>query len=70
MCFKKLGHKDKRMFFRFIAHLAILAGREMSEEGFQGYNGVVVEFLEDANLMDDFQALAAKVEIVGSGGNC
>jgi hypothetical protein len=70
MRFKKIGHKDKRMFFRFIAELAVLAGREMSKEGFQEYNGVVVEFLEDVDLMDDFQALAAKVEVAGSGGNC
>ena len=68
--FQKLNHKDKRRLFQFIAHLAILAGREMSEEGYQDYNSVVVEFLEDTGLMGDFQAVAAKVELTGSGGNC
>jgi len=68
--FKKLNHKDRRRLFQFIAHLAILAGREMSEEGYQDYNSVVVEFLENAGLMGDFQALAANVELTGSGGSC
>ncbi len=68
--FQKLKHKDKRRLFQFIAHLAILAGREMSEEGYQDYNSVVVEFLENAGLMSDFQALAAKVELTNLGGSC
>jgi hypothetical protein len=70
MRFQKLKHKDKRRLFQFIAHLAILAGREMSEEGYQDYNSVVVEFLEDTGLIGDFQATAAKVELTNSGGNC
>jgi hypothetical protein len=70
MRFKKLNHKDKRRLFQFIAHLAILAGREMSDKGFQEYNGVVVEFLEDTGLIGDFQALAAKVELTNPGGRC
>jgi hypothetical protein len=68
--FQKLNHRDKRRLFQFIAHLAILAGQEMSEEGYQDYNSVVVEFLEDAGLMNDFQALAANVELTSFGGNC
>jgi hypothetical protein len=68
--FQKLNHKDKRRLFQFIAHLAILAGREMSEKGYQDYNSVVVEFLEDTGLIGDFQALAANVELTNSGGNC
>lgn len=69
-CFQKLKHKDKRRLFQFIAHLAILAGREMSEQGYQDYNDIVVEFLEDTGLMGDFQALAAKVELTGFEGSC
>jgi hypothetical protein len=68
--FQKLNHKDKRRLFQFIAHLAILAGREMSEEGYQDYNSVVVEFLEDTGLIGDFQALSAKVEPTGFEGSC
>lgn len=68
--FQKLNHKDKRRLFQFIAHLAILAGREMSKEGYQDYNSVVVQFLEDMGLMHDFQALAAKVQLTGPGGIC
>ena len=48
----------------------ILAGQEMCEESFQEYNSVVVEFLEDTGLMGDFQAVAAKVKIIGVGGSC
>ena len=70
MYFQKLKHKDKRRLFQFIAHLAILAGREMSEQGYQDYNDIVVEFLEDTGLMGDFQALAAKVELTGFEGSC
>lgn len=70
MNFKQLDKKDKRRLFEAIAHLAILAGREMSEEGFQDYNSVVVEFLESVGLMNDFQALAAKVEGAAPGGRC
>ena len=70
MYFQKLKHKDKRRLFQFIAHLSILAGREMSEDGYQDYNNVVVEFLEDTGLMGDFQALAAKVELTGFEGSC
>ena len=68
--FQKLKHKDKRRLFQFIAHLAILAGREMSEEGYRDYNDVVIEFLEDTGVMADFQALAAKVELTGIEGIC
>lgn len=68
--FQKLKHKEKRRLFQFIAHLAILAGREMSEQGYRDYNDVVIEFLEDTGLMGDFQALAAKVELTGILGNC
>jgi len=68
--FQRLKHKDKRRLFQFIAHLAILAGREMSEQGYRDYNDVVVEFLEDTGLMADFQALAAKVELMGIEGSC
>jgi hypothetical protein len=68
--FQKMKFKDKRRLFQFIAHLAILAGREMSEEGYQDYNDVVIEFLEDTGLMIDFQALAAKVELMGIEGIC
>ncbi|MBU1023487.1 hypothetical protein KKB99_04275 [bacterium] len=70
MSFEKLNNKEKRQLFQFIAHLAILAGREMSEEGYQDYNSVVVAFLEDTGLVGDFQALAAKVELNSIGGNC
>lgn len=68
--FQKLNHKEKRRLFQFVAHLAILAGREMSEKGYQDYNSIVVEFLEDTGLMSDFQALAAKVKLNSIGGNC
>ena len=68
--FQKLNHKEKRRLFQFIAHLAILAGHEMSEEGYQEYNSVVIEFLEETELIDDFQALAAKVELNSIAGNC
>jgi hypothetical protein len=68
--FQKMKFKDKRRLFQFIAHLAILAGREMSEEGYRDYNDVVIEFLEDTGLMIDFQALAAKVELMGIEGIC
>lgn len=68
--FQKLKHKDKRRLFQFIAHLAILAGREMSEQGYQDYNDVVVEFLEDTGLMGEFQALAANVKLTGIEGSC
>ena len=68
--FQKLKHKDKRRLFEFIAHLAILAGREMSKQGYQDYNDVVIEFLEDTRLMSDFQALAVKVELTGFEGSC
>jgi hypothetical protein len=68
--FQRLNHRDKRRLFQFIAHLAILAGQEMSEESYQDYNSVVVEFLEDTGLMNDFQALAANVELTSFGGNC
>jgi hypothetical protein len=70
MSFAKLDNEEKQRLFQFIAHLAILAGREMSEKGYRDYNSVVVEFLEDTGLMSDFQALAAKVEINSIGGNC
>ena len=68
--FQKLNHKDKRRMFQFIAHLAILAGREMTEQGYRDYNDVVVEFLEDTGLMGDLQSLAAKVELTGFEGSC
>lgn len=68
--FQKIKYKDKRRLFEFIAHLAILAGREMSEQGYQDYNDVVVEFLEDTGLMADFQAVAANVELNSFGGSC
>ena len=68
--FQKIKFKDKRRLFQFITHLAVLAGREMSKEGYEDYNSVVVEFLEDTGLMADFQALAAKVEITGFEGSC
>ena len=68
--FQKLNHRDKRRLFQFIAHMAILAGREMSEEGYQDYNSVVVEFLEDTGLIGDFQAMAANVELNSFGGRC
>lgn len=68
--FQKLRYKDKKRLFQFIAHLAILAGREMSEEGYQDYNSVVVEFMEDTGLMGDFQAIAANVELTNPGGSC
>ena len=68
--FQKLNHKDKRRLFQFIAHLAILAGQEMGEEGYQDYNSVVVEFLEDTGLIADFQAVAANVELNSFGGSC
>jgi hypothetical protein len=70
MRFQKLNHKDKRRLFQFIAHLAILAGHEMNKEGYEDYNDVVVEFLEDTELMADFQALAANVELTGFEGSC
>ena len=70
MRFQKLKHKDKRRLFQFIAHLAILAGREMSEQGYRDYNDVVIEFLEDTGLVGEFQALAAKVELTGFEGSC
>lgn len=70
MRFQKLKYKDKRRLFQFIAHLAILAGREMSEQGYRDYNDVVVEFLEDTGLMGEFQALGAKVELTGFEGSC
>ena len=68
--FQKIKFKDKRRLFQFIAHLAVLAGREMSKEGYEDYNSVVVEFLEDTGLMADFQAVAAKVKITGFEGIC
>lgn len=68
--FQRLNYKDKQLLFQFIAHLAILAGRDMSEEGYQDYNSVIVEFLEHAGLISDFQAVAAKVKRVGSAGSC
>lgn len=68
--FQELKFKDKRRLFQFIAHLAILAGREMSKEGYEDYNCVVVEFLEDTGLMGEFQAVAAKVKITGFEGIC
>ena len=70
MRFQKLKYKDKRRLFQFIAHLAILAGREMSEQGYRDYNDVVIEFLEDTGLVGEFQALAAKVELTGFEGSC
>ena len=70
MSFEKLDNEEKRQLFQFIAHIAILAGREMSEKGYQDYNSVVAEFLEDMGLMSDFQALAAKVELNSIGGSC
>lgn len=68
--FQKLKHKDKRRLFQFIAHLAILAGREMSKQGYRDYNDVVIEFLEDTGLIGDFQAVAAKVNLTGTLGSC
>ena len=68
--FQKLKFQDKRRLFQFIAHLAILAGREMSEQSYRDYNDVVVEFLEDTGLMGDFQAVAAKVEVTSLEGSC
>ena len=68
--FQKIKFKDKRRLFQFIAHLAVLAGREMSKEGYEDYNSVVVEFLEDTGLLADFQAVAAKVELTGIEGSC
>lgn len=73
MNFKELNNPGKRRLFEFIAHLAILAGQEMSEEGYKHYNDVVFEFLDDANLIDDFMAVASKVEGYQSlihGGKC
>lgn len=70
MSFLKLNDNEKNQLFKFISHLAIIAGQEMSEEGYQNYNNVVVEFLEDTKLIDDFQALAAKVQIAGFKGRC
>jgi len=70
MRFQKLKYKDKRRLFQFIAHLAILAGREMSKQGYRDYNDVVIEFLEDTGLMGEFQAQAAKVKLTGFEGSC
>ena len=73
MTFKDLEQRDKREFFQFISQLAVLAGREMSEQSYTQYNAVVLEFLEDSGLMPDFQALANEARgagYLGKGGNC
>jgi len=73
MDFSKLKNREKRRLFEFISHLAILAGREMSEKGYLNYNDVVMEFLDDVVLLDDFMAVAAKIKEVKRSyetGNC
>jgi hypothetical protein len=58
-----IKNSDKRRLFEFIAHLAILAGREMSKDGFAEYNEVVWLFLNNAGLMDDFKTNAEKANL-------
>jgi len=71
MDFSKLESKEKRRLFEFISHLAVLAGREMSKETFENFNDVILMFLDDNNLMEDFMAVASKVKIVTkTEGNC
>ena len=73
MILKKLPQRDKYLLFRFISQLAIIAGYEMSDEGYDQYNTVVLEFLEDSGMMGDFQALAGRARsagYLGKGANC
>ena len=69
MIFKDFKQKEKRELFRFISQLAILAGYEMSEQGYAQYNAVVLGFLENSGLMADFQVLANKAKEAGFLGN-
>ncbi len=62
MDFSELNNQEKRCLFEFIAHLAILAGQVMNEDDFMHYHGVVLGFLEDAALLDDFMAVAANIK--------
>ncbi len=71
--FRKLSNDKKQRLFKFIAHLAILAGEEMSPEGYAQYNEVVSEFLMVNGLMDDFVANARKANLPPGpvfGGSC
>ncbi len=73
MVFIELAEEEKQRLFEFIAQLAIMAGEEMSREGFAAYNDVVMGFLNNAELLDDFMAVAAKAKLrpeVLHGGEC
>ena len=63
MAFLDLNKGEKRRLFEFIAHLAILAGQEMSEEGYAHYNDVIIAFLNNAGLLNDFMATASDAEL-------
>lgn len=50
----KLKHEQKRGIFEMLAALAIQAGQEMSEDGFQIYQETLFAYLERLGLLDDF----------------
>lgn len=70
MMLADLDMSEKLQLFKFIAHLAILAGQEMSPEGYAGYNEVVYEFLYRSDLFDDFEATAREAGLTSGRGSC
>jgi hypothetical protein len=72
MKIKNLSRNDKKHLFKFIAHQAILAGREMSPVGYEEYNAVVYTFLLETHLIEDFKTLAkeAALSAVSIMGEC
>ena len=75
MSFKKLNHREKQQLFEFIAALAILAGKEMSKEGYAEYNETVLYYLDQMDLIGDFMAASKKAGIgkhpyLANSGRC
>ena len=54
MTMKKLKFKDKKRIFEMVAALALIAGEEMSPEGFDVYNDTVIAYLSRYGLLEDF----------------
>ena len=54
MSLKKMKPKQKRQIFEMIAALAVLAGEEMSEEGFAIYNDTLFGYIKRYDLLEDF----------------
>lgn len=75
MSLKKLNPKDKARIFEMVAALALLAGQEMSNEGYNIFNDTVLAYFERYGLLEDFKQIGEQAGLgkhpnLREGGFC